>query len=203
MYAHQVRTAIQRLDNHIACHVHFIGVITQAALDGPEDIDPRGRLALVVADADGRNLRQLTRTREDESSPTWSPDGRTICVATRMDGRRVLATVSVDGGPLRRLPITGVSNPSEPDWSPDGKWIAFTSLTLSGFSICLMPAQGGTVRVLAAGEDPVWAPNSRVLLCTQGPDGAKRLYLLDVPTKHRKDLGRILESNSQPSWCRW
>ena len=32
MYAHQVRAVVQRFDNHIACHVHFIGVITRAAL---------------------------------------------------------------------------------------------------------------------------------------------------------------------------
>lgn len=161
-----------------------------------------GNPDLYVADADGSNPRQLTRTKEAESSPCWSPDSATICFVSRMTGVAGLYTVSAEGGAPKRLPTPGAPTPTEPDWSPDGKWIAFTSLTRD-FSICVVPAQGGKVFAgLASGEDPAWAPNSRALMYAHGPDGSKRLSLLDVPTKQRKDLPRILESNSQPSWAR-
>jgi hypothetical protein len=65
-----------------------------------------------------------------------------------------------------------------------------------------VPAEGGTVHVVADGEDPSWAPNSRALIFCHGPDRAKKLSLLDVPTKQVKDLPRVLGSNSQPSWGR-
>jgi TolB protein len=156
---------------------------------------------LYVADADGSNLKQLTQTREDESSPAWSPDGRTLCLATKIEGRRVLATVPASGGTLRRLPTSGVANPSEPDWSPDGKWIAFTS-QMRSFEICVVPAGGGEVKLYTAGEDPTWAPNSRTLMFTRRVGARRVLSLLDVPTKQIKDVPQISGSCSQPAWAR-
>lgn len=156
---------------------------------------------LYVANADGTGLKQLTQTREDESSPTWSPDGRTICVAARMNGRRVLATIPSTGGTLRRLSTSGVANPTEPDWSPDGKWIAFTS-QMRNFEICVVPSGGGEAKLYTAGEDPVWAPNSRTLMFTRRSGSRRVLSLLDVPTKQIKDVPHISGSCSQPTWAR-
>jgi len=160
-----------------------------------------GNPDLYVRDLDGDNLVQLTRTREAESSPCWSPDGRTICFVSRERGSASLYLVSPLGGELRRLSAAGAPNPTEPDWSPDGKWIAFTSQARD-FSICIVDARGGPAMTLVAGEDPSWAPNSRALIFCRGRDHAKVLSLLDVPTKHVKDIARIQESNSQPSWAK-
>jgi TolB protein len=156
---------------------------------------------LYVANIDGSGLKQLTATREAEFSPCWSPDGRMVCFGSRDQGATLLFTISPSGGSPRRLATTGAPSPTEPDWSPDGKWIAFTSQTRT-FQICMVPANGGDAIVLAEGEDPSWAPNSRALLFCRGRDHAKQLSLLDVPTKQVKSLPRILESNSQPSWAK-
>jgi Tol biopolymer transport system component len=56
--------------------------------------------------------------------------------------------------------------------------------------------------VLATGEDPSWASNSRAVMFVRRVNHTKVLSLLDVPTKHVKDVPRILGSNSQPSWAR-
>jgi TolB protein len=157
---------------------------------------------LYVANADGTGLKQLTKSREDESSPCWSPDGRWICFATKMGVRRVLARVSPDGGEVQRIRVAGVSNPSEPDWSPDGKWIAFTA-QMGSFQLCVVPAEGGEATVLVGGDDPSWAPNSRTVVFTRRAGGRDTLSLLDVPTKQFKDVPRISGSNnSQPAWAR-
>ena len=156
---------------------------------------------LYVSDLNGASLRQLTATKEAESSPCWSPDNQTICYVSRQGGATGLFTVSASGGAARRLRTTGTPSPTEPDWSPDGKWIVFTSL-MRDFQICLVPAEGGDSMVLAPGEDPTWAPNSRAVIFCKGTDHAKKLSLLDVPTKQVKDIARLLESNSQPSWAR-
>ena len=52
---------------------------------------------LYVADADGGNLKRLTKSREDESSPCWSPDGQWICFATKLKERRSLCKVPACG----------------------------------------------------------------------------------------------------------
>ncbi len=156
---------------------------------------------LYVADWDGSHLVQLTHTPVDEASPTWSPDGKQICFSTRIASRRTLAVISASGGKIRRLITAGVLNPTEPDWSPDGRWIAFTS-QMGEFLICIIPATGGEARILAAGEDPVWGPNSRTLLYVRRVHGRRQLSLLDVFTKERKDVASNLGDCSQPTWAR-
>ena len=164
-----------------------------------------GAVDLYVADADGSNLKQLTKTREDDSSPCWSPDGRWICFATRVRGvnseSRALCKVAAAGGAAQRILTGGISNPCEPDWSPDGKWIVFTA-QMSGFELCVVPAGGGTATVLVSGEDPSWAPNSRTVAYVRRNGNHRTLSLLDVPTKQTKDVSRISGSNSQPSWAK-
>lgn len=158
---------------------------------------------LYVCDADGSNLRRLTRSPQDESSPCWSPDGQWICYASKDRERRSLSKISPSGGQPRRIPTNLVGNPTEPDWSPDGKWIAFTSQSRD-FSICVVPATGGDATVLASGEDPSWAPNSRTLVFARRHGGQYVLSLLDAPTKQVKDVSRTSgsSSQSQPSWAR-
>jgi TolB protein len=157
---------------------------------------------LWVANLHGGGLLQLTRTREDDSCPSWSPDSREICFVCRA-GRARLQKISADGGTARPLRVAGVyGNMTAPDWSPDGKWIAFTSGS-GNFTLCIVPAAGGDAQILVAGEDPCWAPNSRTIIFTRRVNNNKSiLCLLDVFTKHVKDVRQISGSCSEPSWAR-
>jgi len=158
---------------------------------------------LYVSDIDGGNLKQLTTTKEDESSPCWSPDGRRICFASRQTGKAALYTISADGGSMSRLSVSAAS-PTEPDWSPDGKYVVFT-VPGNPFKLCVVPMQGplrGTATVLVDGEDPVWAPNSRAVMFVKNVNNRHVLTLLDVPSKQTKEIGRIMGDASQPSWAR-
>lgn len=183
-----------------------------AGLNAGATISPDGsRVAMILSKAgspdiwvcnvDGSGLKQLTTTREDESSPCWSPDGTKICFASRVNERRALYTVPAAGGTMKLLQTAGVSSPSEPDWSPDGRMIIFTS-QMGDFNICTVPAEGGTATVLVSGEDPSWAQNSRTVIFTRRSGNRRVLSLLDVPTKRVKDTAQISGSRSQPSWAR-
>jgi TolB protein len=164
-------------------------------------LDKSGSPDLYVCNIDGSNLKRLTQTREGESSPCWSPDSREICFAGG-DGRPALYRISADGGAARKISTVGVGTKlTEPDWSPDGKTIVFTSAT-GGFSICVVPVEGGEAKVIVNGEDPCWAPNSRTVVFTRRQGDRRILSLLDVPTKHVKDVTHISGSCSQPSWAR-
>lgn len=156
---------------------------------------------LYVSNLDGTDVKRLTKSPQDESSPCWSPDGRWICFAAKPREHRVLCKVPAAGGAIQVIRTAGVSSPTEPDWSPDGKWIAFTS-QMGDFQICVVPAEGGMAHVLTGGEDPSWAANSRNLIFARRTGGGYVLSLLDVPTKQVKDVHRISGSCSQPSWAR-
>jgi TolB protein len=167
-------------------------------------ISPRGGSSpdLYVVNLDGSGLKRLTTNDDDESSPAWSPDGRTLLYSGRHKGNSYLFTVPSDGtGTPGRLKVVGVYNATEPDWSPDGKTIVFTTQR-GGFEICTVPAGGGTSTSICAGEDPSWAPNSRTVVFVNRKGDDRVLSLLDVPTKRVKDLRRIAGSCSQPSWTR-
>jgi TolB protein len=160
---------------------------------------------LYVQSASGGSPVRLTKSREDESSPCWSPNGQTICYASKDGERRALRKISAGGGSSRVLNTAGLPNPTEPDWSPDGKWIAFTSQTRGGFQICVVGAEGNEPTGMGVeGEDASWAPNSRTLIFGRRTGDGYILSLLDVPTKQVKDVSRISGSNSQsqPSWAK-
>ena len=156
------------------------------------------------ANADGSDLKRLTKSRQDESSPCWSPDGKWICFAAKERERRTLCKVPASGGALQQIGTSGMPSPTEPDWSPDGKWIAFTAQTGRDFSDLRGAGRGRHSHPLVEGEDPSWAPNSRTLAYGRRSGGRYVLSLLDVPTKQYKDVSRIsgISSQSQPSWAR-
>jgi TolB protein len=156
-----------------------------------------------VGDLDGNGLKQLTFTRDEASCPCWSPDGQEILYVERR-GRAALRKVSVNGGESTSVHVTGpdvFGNITAPDWSPDGKQIVFT-VGSGNFSILVASSAGGPAQRLAAGEDPCWAPNSRTVIFTRREGYKHVLCLLDVPTKHVKDVRQVPGSCSQPAWAR-
>ena len=110
---------------------------------------------LYVCDADGSNLKRLTKSPQDESSPCWSPDGKWICFAAKEKEHRTLCKVPASGGALQQIGTAGMPSPTEPDWSPDGKWIAFTAQYRSGFQICVVPAEWRHGRIAGGRRRPV------------------------------------------------
>ena len=158
---------------------------------------------LYVGQKDGSGEVRLTRTREVEACPCWSPDGQTLCFTSAAQGGARLFTMPSSGGSARRLQTGSVRGEvTEPDWSPDGQWIAFTSMTGGKGYICVVQSTGGQAMVLTEGEDPSWAPNSRNLVFMREKNGRKTLSLLDVPTKHVKDIRQTARLQSQPSCAR-
>jgi len=78
----------------------------------------------MVATAGGAPL-QLTQSGHD-SSPVWSPDGKTIAFLSSRSGDSQVYLLSMDGGEAK--PLTKLSTGADlVKWSPDGKTIAFTS----------------------------------------------------------------------------
>ncbi|HEX5437840.1 MAG TPA: S9 family peptidase [Gemmatimonadaceae bacterium] len=105
----------------------------------PEFSPDGSRIAFVVREAPGDSTtlshiwivsvaggqpRQLTWSDHSESSPRWSPDGRTLAFIGQKGGQRQIYALPMNGG--ERRPITkGHLSVRAFAWSPDGKRIAF------------------------------------------------------------------------------
>ncbi|MBM3307569.1 MAG: PD40 domain-containing protein [Candidatus Eisenbacteria bacterium] len=83
----------------------------------------------------------------DHYAPAWSPDGRTICYATRHN----LWTVPADGGAPRPLTDVGAGDAS-PAWSSDGRHVYFSSNRGGTTALWRVPRRGGRPERLTAGS---------------------------------------------------
>lgn len=87
-----------------------------------------GMLQVWVADSDGGNPLQVTKSETATGSPHWSPDGRYIAfdsvpASSEKGGIYVIPSA---GGPVRRF-TASESHAHLPSWSADGRWIYFES----------------------------------------------------------------------------
>jgi Tol biopolymer transport system component len=153
---------------------------TCAAGASPSKFDPlllRGRsLAFAQSGVDGQgdvflasplaaHPTNLTRSPEDDFSPSWAPDGRRLVFVRRLplDGRtnNELMLMRADGSGITQLTRTP-DNEEDPAWSPDGTKIAF-ALRYEG--LFTMSVGSGAPHRIATATDlhqvryPTWSPN--------------------------------------------
>lgn len=78
-----------------------------------------------MVSTEGGAPQQLTQSGHD-SSPVWSPDGKTIAFLSSRSGDSQVYLLSLEGGEAQKL--TKLSTGADlVKWSPDGKTIVFTS----------------------------------------------------------------------------
>jgi len=95
-----------------------------------ENLTTPMKMEIFVADADGRNAKQVTRFGCASFAPTFSPDGKKILFSSNKhecDGRKFeLFLMNVDGTGLEQVTAFGGFT-SFPEFSPDGKRLVFSS----------------------------------------------------------------------------
>lgn len=92
-------------------------------------MDSENNKEVYVIDSDGENLQRVTQFNHMTESPTWSPDGRRIAVASWKSGVPRIYEFDRFGNNVRELPpLRGAGDYITPTYHPDGKTLAFTVL---------------------------------------------------------------------------
>jgi len=146
-----------------------------------------GNPEIFVANAQGENIRRLTRNPSVEASPSWSPDGRQLVFTSDAFGKPQLYLMDSSGGDMKRLPTNISGYCAEPDWNHrQPNLIAFTAAQGGGFQIAVydFKTRSSTFisRVSGDAVEPVWMGDGRHLLFTHRQGDKRTLTILDSLT---------------------
>jgi TolB protein len=121
----------------------------------------------------------------DNTSPTFSPDGRQIAFISARSGFPQIYSMDADGTNVQLLvPFTpGVrSYRTAPDWSPDGRSVAYEQQN-GDFQVWVINVRDREPKRLTSdgeNEGPTWAPDGRHLAISSTRGGSKQIWVLDT-----------------------
>jgi len=121
------------------------------------------RADIYVQRSAGTSVIQLTSDDADDATPTFSPDGKTICFASTRAGSWDLYTMDADGRNVTQL-TSGPMQDLHPSFSPDGSRIVYCSTGgRSGqWELWVADLRTQQKRMVGYGLFPSWSPDKGI-----------------------------------------
>jgi len=143
------------------------------------------RSHVYVFDIAAKKADQVTDGPYDDSSPVWSPDGRSIAFVSNRTGEpdanqnSDVFIVAAEAGATPRALTTSPGSDSSPAFTPDGRFVVYEAggapedIWYATNNLAVVPVAGGPARMLTAGLD------RNVSSPTVTPDGQSVIFVLE------------------------
>jgi Tol biopolymer transport system component len=146
-----------------------------------------GLYQIYLMDADGTNLRQVTRGATDAIEEGWYPDGKRLAYTEqrkRTLGRSyALRSLDLATGETRPLLPDFDGSTALPDFSPAGPFLAFTGKRTTGWDAFRADLATGEIRPLTEGGKacrPRFSPDgAKIAFVSSSADGKGDVWLMN------------------------
>ena len=165
-----------------------------------------GNPEIYVMNADGSNLRRITRQPGIDATPSWSPAGNQIAFTSDRSGSPQIYTVDAEGLQQPRRITSDESWADRATWSPAPyNEIAYAGRTGPGFDIKIFNVATGITQLLTHGEgsneSPAFSPTGRHLAFTSTRLGNQHIFIVG---RDGEGLIQVTKegNNFTPNWSR-
>ncbi|MDF7824449.1 hypothetical protein P4B35_10530 [Pontiellaceae bacterium B12227] len=159
-----------------------------------------GRKELYICDADGKNLRQITKDRSIVVGPDWSPDGKNIVYTSY---KRGYPNVYITG---RSKPLSshGGLNASG-TISPDGKSLAVILSRDGNPELYTKSLRTGRLKRLTRTRpgieaSPCWSPDGNHIVYVSDSSGRPHIYIISKDGGTPRRISSSGTENVAPDW---
>ena len=165
-----------------------------------------GNQEIYAMDANGSNLRRITRHPNIDATPTWSPAGNQIAFTSDRSGSPQIYIVDADGLSQPRRITTDESWADRATWSPAPfNEIAYAARSGPGFDIKIYDVATGATRTLTSGEgsneSPAFSPTGRHIAFASTRLGNQQIFVVG---RDGNGLRQVTKegNNFTPNWSR-
>lgn len=164
-----------------------------------------GAKELYVCDADGANLRQLTRDKAISLAPRWSPDGRSIVYTSYYRTRFPdIYLITLASGERRCLADYPGLN-SSAAFAPNGRDLALILSKDGNPDLYVLDINSDRLTRLtetrrAAEASPSWSPDGGQIVFVSDRSGTPQLYIMSREGREPRRIAVSGSQNVDPDW---
>ncbi len=133
-----------------------------------------------------------------DSTPAWSPDGKSLAFTSTRSGNLDIYVASADTTGPAQLLVGGDSHEDEPEFSPDGKYLVFSGVQNENWEIFLLEFDSGEIFPItnnpAHDFAPVFTRDSERVIFASDREGTTQLWEVGV---NGRGLRRITDGNDK------